>query len=301
MKDVLVRGLDNEHNFRIFCCSTTNLSEEARKLHNMWPTATAALSRTMSAGIIMAGGMLKDDSEHLTIQINGGGPLGTILVDARANGTIRGMVGEPECFYEYTDQKKLAVGVAVGNEGTLKVIKGMGMRTDFTGEVPLQSGEIGDDFAYYFTVSEQTPSAVSVGCLVDTDNSVIAAGGLILQVLPKATDEDITFMEEALAKLPHISEMIHNGETPRDILKRISDSIEVLEEKDIKWECGCSKEKMKNALTTLTVKDRQEMIDEDHGCEIVCNFCNKKYNFTAEELQEMNDAVLRKFNEVVNG
>lgn len=300
MKDILVRGIDNKHNFRVFACSTTNLSEEARKLHNMWPTATAALSRVMSVGVIMGGGMLKDESEHLNIEIDGGGPIGKILVDARANGTVRGFVGDPEVHYEYNDTRKLAVGIAVGNQGTLKVIKGMSMKNDFAGQVPLVSGEIGDDFAYYFTVSEQTPSAVSVGCLVDTDNSVLAAGGLILQVLPKATDEDITFMEQAIGKLPPVSEMIHNGETPYDIFKRISPDIEVLGEKEVKWECGCSREKMYNALYTLTNKDRTEMIEESNGCEICCQFCNKKYHFSGEELQAMNDDILRRFNELNN-
>lgn len=300
MKDILVRGIDNKHNFRVFACSTTNLSEEARKLHNMWPTATAALSRVMSVGVIMGGGMLKDESEHLNIEIDGGGPIGKILVDARANGTVRGFVGDPEVHYEYNDTRKLAVGIAVGNQGTLKVIKGMSMKNDFAGQVPLVSGEIGDDFAYYFTVSEQTPSAVSVGCLVDTDNSVLAAGGLILQVLPKATDEDITFMEHAIGKLPPVSEMIHNGETPYDIFKRISPDIEVLGEKEVKWECGCSREKMYNALYTLTNKDRTEMIEESNGCEICCQFCNKKYHFSGEELQAMNDDILRRFNELNN-
>ncbi|MBR3840835.1 MAG: Hsp33 family molecular chaperone HslO [Erysipelotrichales bacterium] len=298
MKDILIRGIDNKHNFRVFACSTTNLSDEARKLHNTWPTATAALSRVMSVGVIMGGGMLKDESEHLNIEINGGGPIGKILVDARADGTVRGFVSDPEVHYEYNDTKKLAVGIAVGNQGTLKVIKGMSLKNDFVGQVPLVSGEIGDDFAYYFTVSEQTPSAVSVGCLVDVDNSVLAAGGLILQVLPKATDEDIAFMEEAISKLPPVSEMIHNGETPYDIFKRISEDIEVLEEKDIAWKCGCSRERMSNALYTLTNKDRTEMIEETDGCEICCQFCNTAYKFSGAELQAMNDEVLRRFYEL---
>ena len=296
MKDILIRGFDNVHNFRIFACSTTNLSDKARQLHNTWPTATAALSRVLSVGVIMGGGMLKDENEHLNIEIDGGGPIGKILVDARADGAVRGFVSEPEVHYEYSDTKKLAVGIAVGNQGTLKVIKGMNLKSDFAGQVPLVSGEIGDDFAYYFTVSEQTPSAVSVGCLVDTDNSVLAAGGLILQVLPKATDEDITFMEQAIQALPPVSEMIHNGETPYDIFKRISNDIEVLEEKEVEWRCGCSKEKMANALYTLTNAQRTEMIEETNGCEIVCHFCNQKYHFTGEELQAMNDEVLRRFN-----
>lgn len=298
MKDTLVRAISNEHNFRLFVTSTTNLSEEARKLHEMWPTATAALSRVMSVGVIM-GSMLKDENEHLNIEINGGGPIGKIFVDARSDGTVRGFVGDPHVHYEYNDTHKLAVGIAVGNQGTLKVIKGMSMKNDFTGQVPLVSGEIGEDFAYYFTVSEQTPSAVSVGCLVDTDNSVLAAGGLIVQVLPDATEEDICYMEKVLAELPPVSEMIHSGLTPIDIANKFG-NIEILGEHDVSFKCGCSREKMANALYTLTNKDRDEMIRESDGCEICCHFCNTKYQFTGAELQAMNDEVLRRFNELNN-
>lgn len=299
MKDTLIRAISNNHNFRLFVTSTTGLSDEARKLHNMWPTATAALSRVMSVGVIM-GSMLKDENEHLNIEIDGGGPIGKIMVDARSDGSVRGFVTDPEVHYEYNDTHKLAVGIAVGNQGTLKVIKGMSMKSDFTGQVPLVSGEIGEDFAYYFTVSEQTPSAVSVGCLVDTDNSVLAAGGLIMQVLPDATEEDITFMEQALASLPPVSEMIHSGMTPTDIAHKIDADIEILGEREVCFRCGCSRDKMANALYTLTNKDRDEMIRESDGCEICCHFCNTKYHFTGAELQAMNDEVLRRFNELNN-
>ena len=298
MKDTLIRAISKEHNFRLFVTRTTNLSDEARKLHNMWPTATAALSRVMSVGVIM-GSMLKDENEHLNIEIDGGGPIGKIMVDARYDGTVRGFVGDPEVHYEYNDTHKLAVGIAVGNQGTLKVIKGMSLKSDFTGQVPLVSGEIGEDFAYYFTVSEQTPSAVSVGCLVDTDNSVLAAGGLIVQVLPDATEEDICFMEKVLGELPPVSEMIHSGMTPVDIANKFGD-IEILGETEVAFKCGCSREKMSNALYTLTNKDRTEMIEESDGCEICCHFCNTKYQFTGAELQAMNDEVLRRFYELNN-
>ncbi|MBE6113547.1 MAG: Hsp33 family molecular chaperone HslO [Erysipelotrichaceae bacterium] len=294
MKDTLIRAISNEHNFRLFVTSTTHLSDEARRLHDMWPTATAALSRVMSVGVIM-GSMLKDENEHLNIEIEGGGPIGKMMVDARYDGTVRGFVGDPHVHYEYNDTHKLAVGIAVGSEGTLKVIKGMGLKSDFSGQVPLVSGEIGEDFAYYFTVSEQTPSAVSVGCLVDVDNSVMAAGGLIIQVLPEATEEDITYMEEALGRLQPVSEMIHNNMTPTDIAKLIDPQIEILEEREVAFKCGCSREKMESALFTLTNKDRQEMIEESDGCDICCHFCNTSYHFTGAELQAMNEEIVRRF------
>ena len=297
MSDLLIRGIHQEHNFRVFACDTTVLSEEARRLHDLWPTATAALSRTMSVGVIM-GAMLKDENEHLNIEINGGGPIGKVFVDARSNGTVRGYVDDPHVQYTYNDTGKLAVGVAVGNDGYLKVIRGMSRKSDFTGQVPLVSGEIGEDFAYYFTVSEQTPSVVSVGCLVSEENKAIAAGGLIIQMLPDATEDDILYVENAIKNLAPISDLIHRGETPYDIVNRLGEGIEILERKEISFECGCSRERMSNALLTLTNKDRSEMIEEGNGCEIVCHFCNTKYEFTNSDLQEMNDDVLRRWNEL---
>lgn len=295
--DKLIRGIHQEHNFRVFACDTTQLSEKARELHDMWPTATAALSRTMSVGVIM-GAMLKDESAHMNIEINGGGPIGKIFVDARANGTIRGYVGDPHVHYTYNETGKLAVGVAVGKEGYLNVIRGMEKKADFTGSVPLVSGEIGEDFAYYFTASEQIPSAVSVGCLVSEENKAIAAGGLVIQMLPDASDEDIRFVEEALKNLDPISDMIHRGMGVEDIVHRLADGVEILEEKNLFFDCGCSKDRMANALYTLTNKDRAEMIDESNGCEIVCHFCNTKYEFTGNELQAMNDDVANRWNQL---
>lgn len=295
MSDTLVRGIHQKHNFRIFACDTTKLSETARELHDLWPTAAAALSRTMSVGVIM-GVMLKGDSEHLNIEINGGGPIGKIFVDARSNGTIRGYVGDPHVQYTYNDTGKLAVGVAVGKEGTLSVIRGMDKKSSFTGSVPLVSGEIGEDFAYYFTASEQVPSVVSVGCLVSEENKVIASGGLIVQMLPDATEEDIVFVESVIKTLRPVSDMIHSGMSVHDIVQLFGKDIEILEEKEVSFDCGCSKERMANALYTLTNKDRTEMIAESDGCEIVCQFCNTKYDFSGDELQQMNDDVLKRWN-----
>lgn len=185
MKDYLLKAVACNEHVRIYICSTTALVEEARTRFDLWPTASAALGRTLTVGSMM-GSMLKSDKEQLTIRINGGGPIGTVLVDAYSDGHVRGFVSNPHIHYQYNDTGKLAVGIAVGKEGTLEVIKDMGMKENWSGAVALQSGEIGDDFAYYFTVSEQTPSAVSVGVLVDTDNHIISAGGLILQMMPDA-------------------------------------------------------------------------------------------------------------------
>ncbi len=294
MTDRLIRGIHPEHNFRFFVCNTTRLSEEARRLHDMWPTAAAALSRTMSVGSIM-GMMLKGEEEHLNIEIQGGGPIGKMLVDARSDGTIRGYVGDPHVQYTYNDTGKLAVGVAVGNQGSLTVIRGSNRKNQFSGQVELISGEIGEDFAYYFTLSEQIPSVVSVGCLVSEENEVIASGGLIIQMLPDAAEEDIAYVEEIVRGLPPISEMIHQKESLEQIAGRLG-TVEILEEKPLAYKCGCSHDRMSNALYTLTNQDRTEMIKESDGCEIVCHFCNTKYQFSGAELQAMNDDVLLRWN-----
>lgn len=293
MQDRLVKALCCDGRVRVLASSTTNLCEEARKRHDLWPTAAAALGRVLTIGSMM-GSMQKNDKEKIAIQINGGGPIGTILVDCFANGNVRGFVSEPHVHYTYNDTGKLAVGVAVGKEGTLKVIKDLKMKDDFTGTVQLQSGEIGDDFAYYFAASEQVPSAVSLGVLVDMDNSVIAAGGLLIQMLPDATNEDIEVIEQIVAQLKPMSTLIHEGHSIEDILKTYFSDIHLLEETPISFDCGCSKSTMKRALLTLSKAEREAMIEEDHGCEITCHWCNEHYQFSEDELRD-----LEYFNETV--
>lgn len=288
MKDQLLKAMVCDGRVRVLINSTTHLCDEARKRHDMWPTASAALGRVLSIGSIM-GAMLKSEDEKITIQINGGGPIGTILVDCFANGDVRGFVSDPHQFYTYNDTGKLAVGVAVGNNGTLKVIRDLGLKDDFTGTVDLQTGEIGDDFAYYFTVSEQTPSAVSLGVLVEPDNSVSAAGGMLIQMLPDALEEDIVTIENVLKELKPMSEMIHDGMSCVDILHRYFKDAEVLETREIAFKCHCSKDSMKQALMTVGKDELHKMIEEDHGCEITCHWCNEHYNFSEDELKSIEE------------
>lgn len=286
MKDELVKALVCNERVRIIVNSTTNLCEEARKRHDMWPTASAALGRVLSIGSIM-GSMQKNEHEKVTIQINGGGPIGTIMVDCFPSGDVRGFVSDPHQFYTYNDTGKLAVGVAVGNQGTLKVIKDLGLKDDFSGTVALQTGEIGDDFAYYFTASEQIPSAVSLGVLVEPDNSVSAAGGMLIQLLPNALEEDIVKIETILKDIKPMSEMIHDGKTCEQIIRELFDDAMILSHQDIHFYCPCSKEHMSEALTTLSLDEIQTMIDEDHGCEITCHWCDTRYQFSEDELREL--------------
>ena len=198
MKDTLIHAISANGHIRVLTCTSTQLAEQARKQHNLWPTSAAALGRVLTITAIL-GSMLKTEKEKVTVQINGGGPIGTIMADGWANGDVRGFVGDPEIYLKYNDTGKLAVGTAVGKDGYLKVIKRMNMKNDFTGQVALVSGEIGEDFAYYFTISEQTPSAVSLGVLVDTDNSVMASGGILIQMMPEATEDDIKLAEATVA------------------------------------------------------------------------------------------------------
>jgi len=285
MKDYLVRGIVESKNCRVFACQTTSLLDEARLKQGLWPTASAALGRMMSATLMM--GAMNKNKEKLTVVINGGGPIGTMIAVTNSDGRIKGFVSNPEVHYTYNQTGKLAVGVAVGNEGTLQVIKDMGLKEPFVGTVPLQTGEIGEDFSYYFVVSEQIPSVVSLGVLVDDTNEILSSGGFIIQLLPDATEEDITYIEEKMKDFPPVSALIHDGQTPEDILKMIFDDVEILDRQDLAFQCDCSKDRMKAALMTVGANEIQAMIDEDHGCEMKCQFCNEKYYFDEKELEEM--------------
>ncbi len=283
MKDRLLKALARDGRVRIYICDTTNLVQVAKDKHDLWPTASATLGRVLSVAIMM-GANLKSMKEKLSITINGGGPIGTIMADAYADGSVRGFVAEPHVHYQYNDTNKLAVGVAVGKQGYLEVKKGMSLKEDFNGQVALQTGEIGDDFAYYFALSEQTPSVVSLGVLVETDNNIISSGGLLIQMMPDATEEDIVATEEVIKTLRPMSELLQEGKTLEDILNSLYEDVKVLDEIEPVFTCQCSEEKMRAAVSTLSNEDIQDMINEDHGCEIHCQFCGNNYQFSEQNL-----------------
>ncbi len=285
MKDYLVRGYVNSKNCRVFACNTTKLLEDARVAHDLWPTASAAMGRMMSATLMMAA--MNKNNEKMTVTINGGGPIGTMMAITNGDGNIKGFVGDGHVHYTYNDTGHLAVGVAVGTNGTLQVIRDMGLKEPFCGTVPLQSGEIGDDFSYYFMASEQTPSVVSVGVLVEENNEILSSGGFIIQLLPEATEEDIEYIEDKMKDFPAVSALIHEGNSPEDILKMLFDDVEITDKQDLFYTCDCSRDKMEKALLTIGKAELQSMIEEDHGCEITCQFCNTKYQFNEEELQNL--------------
>lgn len=290
MKDTLCKALVCQDHIRLYLVKTTDLVQEARDRFDLYPCACAALGRTLSVGSLM-GSMLKDDKEMLTISINGHGPIGSIIVDAYHDGSVRGFCSNPHVDTEFKENGKLNVGAVVGNQGTLTVTKDLSMQENFSGTVELVSGEIGEDFAYYFTKSEQTPTAVSVGVLVDPSGNVISAGALILQVLPDATDTDISICEHVLEGLKPMSTLIreYDDSSLEQLAKDMFEDAHVLETKDVCFFCPCSKQRMEQALSTLRSQDLQTMIEEDHGAKVTCNFCNERYEFTEEELRKILD------------
>ena len=284
MKDQLCKALVLEGRVRIYIARTTDLVQEARNRFDLHPCACAALGRTLSVGCMM-GSMLKSEDEMLTITINGHGPIGSIMVDAYHNGNVRGFCSNPHVEDVFNDHG-LNVGAVVGTNGTLTVTKDLHMAENFTGTVELQSGEIGEDFAYYFTLSEQTPTAVSVGVLVGTDGNVLSAGAMILQMLPDATEEDILICENVLSGLKPMSALMldYDDCSCEQLIRDMFDDPNILSTDPVQFSCPCSKQRMAGALSTLKTSDLQEMIDEDNGCEITCNFCNERYQFNKEDL-----------------
>jgi len=290
MQDYLIRATALGGSVRAFAVQTTGIVEELRRRHDTFPLATAALGRTVSAGVMM-GAMLKDE-QRLTIQVKGNGPLGQIVVDADAKGNVRGYIDNPQVDLPLNERGKLDVAGGVG-EGYLYIIKDLGLKEPYRGSVPLVSGELAEDFTYYFAKSEQTPSSVALGVLVSPDYSVQASGGFILQLLPGLNDDEIDEMEKNLAQLPPVTSLLASGEDMESILKRIIDSVEVLEKSEIRFQCQCSRERVERTLISLGREEIQDMIREDGKAELVCHFCNEAYQFSREQLQELLDHMKR--------
>jgi molecular chaperone Hsp33 len=289
MSDYLVKALAYEGQVRAYAVKSTETVGEAQRRHDTWPTASAALGRSISAGVMM-GAMLKGENK-LTIKVEGGGPIGAILVDSNAKGEVRGYVSNPHVHFDLNEHGKLDVRRAVGTSGTLSVVKDIGMRDHFSGQVPIVSGELGEDFTYYFVTSEQVPSSVGVGVLVNPDNTILSAGGFILQLMPGTDDETITKIEERLSKIPPISKLIEKGLTPEEVLEEVlgKGEVKVLETMPISFKCQCSKERFSNAIISLGEKEIQEIIDEDQQAEAKCHFCNETYVFSEKELEELKE------------
>ena len=287
MSDYLIKALAYNGQVRGYALNATETVGEAQRRHHTWPTASAALGRSMMAGV-MLGATLKGN-DKLTIKIEGGGPIGVILVDSNARGEVRGYVTNPQTHFDLNEQGKLDVRRAVGTTGALTVVKDLGLKENFSGQVPIVSGELGEDFTYYLVSSEQIPSSVGVGVLVNPDNSILAAGGFIVQLLPGTDEETITKIETRLKSIPPISRLIEKGLTPEEILYEIfeKDNAKILEKMDVSFNCPCSKERLENAIISLGKQEIQDMIDEDGQAEAQCHFCNEYYHFTKEELDKL--------------
>ncbi|PDY76890.1 redox-regulated molecular chaperone HslO [Bacillus cereus] len=287
MKDYLVKALAFDGEVRAYSVRTTNTVSEAQRRHDTWRTASAALGRSLTAGTMM-GAMLKGE-QKLTIKVEGNGPIGPILVDAHANGDVRGYVTNPHVDFEGTEQGKLRVYQAVGTEGFVTVIKDIGMREPFIGQSPIVSGELGEDFTYYFAVSEQTPSSVGVGVLVNGDDSVLAAGGFILQIMPGAQEETISFIEDRLQKIPPVSTLIEQGLSPEELLYAVlgEDKVKVLETMDVQFNCTCSRERIESVLISLGKTELEQIREEEEETEVHCHFCNERYKFAKKDITSL--------------
>lgn len=288
-EDYLVKAVAENDMFRAYAVNATNLVAEAQKIHGTWSAASAALGRTLVGTLLLSTSGLQGEA-GLTVKIQGNGPVGFIVADGTANGTVKGYVHNPHVNLPLNAKGKIDVAGAVGNQGTLAVTKmNPGDKTPYTGEVNLVSGELGDDFTYYLSQSEQIPSAVGLSVFVEKDDSIGVAGGFMVQVLPGAKDEQIAKLEQSIQKLPLVSAMLRDGDTPEDILRRIfpDDSLKILEQMPVKYECNCSKERFEKALASVKKADLEEMIKKDHGAEAVCQFCGKKYHFSEDELKAM--------------
>lgn len=287
MNDYLVKALAYDNTIRIYAIRSTEMVKEAARRHNTWRTVTAALGRAITAGTMM-GTMLKGE-EKMTIKIEGNGPASPIIIDSTAAGTARGYVNHSEVDPERKANGKLNVAAVVGTEGSLSVVKDLGMRDHFTGSVPLVSGELGEDFTYYFATSEQTPSSVGLGVVVGKDDIVEGAGGFILQIMPGVTDETLDNIEAHLKTLPPISSMIQRGDTPEQIIEQLAgkDNFHLIETVETMFQCQCSKERIMTALHSIDETELSAMIHEDEGAETTCHFCNETYWITKEELESI--------------
>ena len=283
----MVRATAANAQIRAFACTTKNIAETARAVHGTSPVVTAALGRLLTAGCMM-GSMLKGEKDLLTLQVSGDGPMKGMTVTADAKGNVKGYANEPVVILPANSVGKLDVSGAVG-KGFLNVIKDLGLKEPYVGQINLQTGEIADDLTYYFATSEQVPSSVGLGVLMERDNTVKQAGGFIVQLMPFAEEEVIAKLEENLAKVNSVTALLDAGNTPEQILEILLEGLEVefTDKSDVRFFCNCGKERVERALISIGAADLQEMIDDGEDIHVNCHFCNKDYTFTVDELKAM--------------
>lgn len=282
--DYLVTGLAYQGKLRVLAASTTILTQEGCRRHQTLPTASAALGRTLTAGVLFAN-QLKGEEKY-TIRIAGNGPLGEIVVDANAFGQVRGYVHNAQVHFPANGQGKLDVARAVGTKGMVAVVKSFGPEYQFTGQTPIISGEIAEDLNAYLANSEQIPSALALGVLVNPDQSIAASGGYLIQAMPGCDDTILATLETAIKQLPPISKMLVEGLSPEEILKKIIPEahLQLLETKPVRFQCSCSRQRTEATLMLLGKVELLDMINTQHGADAHCNFCNEHYQFSEQDL-----------------
>lgn len=287
MADKLAKAITKDGFLRIYAVDATETVNTAQKYHSLSPVCSAALGRLISAGLMM-GGMLKGDDPTLTLQIKGDGPIGMLVAVSDSKGNVKGYCANPQADVPLKQNGKLDVGGAIGS-GMLGVIKDLKMREPYIGQVPLQTGEIGDDIAFYYMQSEQTPSVVALGVLVDRDYSVKYAGGYIIQVMPECDEKTLSKLENSIGGMMSVTEMLSGGMTVNDMINYVmlGFETEVLELSDVRYNCDCSLERMERAVVSLGKEQIREIIEDTGEAEICCHFCDRKYTFDANALAEL--------------
>lgn len=287
MNDYIVRATAANAQIRAFACTTRETVEQARASHNLSPVITAGLGRLLSAGVMM-GSMLKGEEDILTLQVKGDGPVGGLTVTADSKGNVKGYANVPDVILPANSIGKLDVGGAVG-KGYLSVIKDMGLKEPYVGQTELQTGEIAEDLTYYFAVSEQVPSCVGLGVLMEKNNTVRQAGGFIVQLMPFAEEEVIGRLEDNLKKVASVTSMLDEGKTPQQMLETVLAGLdpEMNDTLPCRFHCSCDKERVQKALISIGKTELADLIDEGKEIEVNCHFCNKNYIFSVEELKEL--------------
>lgn len=287
MGDYIVRATAADNQIRAFAATTKELVEKARTAHDTSPVATAALGRLLTGGVMM-GVMMKGEKDLLTLQVKGDGPIGGITVTADSQGHVKGYVENPDVLLPANALGKLDVGGAVGN-GMLRVIKDMGLKEPYVGQVALETGELGDDLTYYFATSEQVPSSVGLGVLMEKDNTVKQAGGFIIQLMPFTDEKVIEALEKKISEVQSVTSMLNLGMTPEDILNELLGEFhpEISEKIPAEFHCDCSKKRVEKVLISLGKKELTSIINDGKPVELKCHFCNSGYTFTTEELKEI--------------
>lgn len=288
MADVIVRGQSTDGAIKIFVAVTTDLVNEAQKIHSTFPVATAALGRTLTAIAIM-GQNLKNDTDSITVQFRGDGPLGNIVAVTDSKSRVRGYVVNPFVDIPRKENGKLDVGAAVG-KGQLNVVYDLSLKEPYSGQVPIVSGEIAEDLTYYFAKSDQIPTAMGLGVLVGTDGQAECAGGFMIQLMPEATEEVAGIIEDRMKEVPSVTQMLSDGMSAEDILFYLTENFSMIMQNETtipQYKCKCSRDRMKSAVISIGKADLSKIIEEDGKCEVECQFCNNKFVFEKPELKEM--------------